>query len=435
MKEPLKSANEIYPLLANNPSITTDSRDTPPGSIFFALRGEHFDGNLYAATALAGGASWAIVDDPGIGHNERHLLVDDVLKTLQELAVIHRRSLKAKVLGITGSNGKTTTKELVSGVLSQKFKTIATTGNLNNHIGVPLTILRTPLETEMLIVEMGANHVGEIRALCNIADPDYGILTNIGHAHLEGFGSFEGVVQAKGELYDHLSEKDGALVFLHNDDSLLASMAAARNLLTYTYGSRGADIHGYESPEGLLLNLIWDQGHQTTHIHTQLTGGYNSPNILAAIAAGRYFGVEDRKIIDAIETYTPANHRSQVIETEHNHVIADCYNANPDSMTKAIMNFCTLVPDGGLMILGDMLELGQYSEDEHLGIIRLANSSGHKTAFVGKHFFALQHVSPDLFFEDADQLVEWIENFKPRGLKVLVKGSRGIRLERVLPFL
>jgi len=436
MQTPFTPTTEIYGLVTSPGSqITTDSRNVPPGSVFMALRGEQFNGNHYAAAALASGAAFAVVDDPEVCHDQRCLLVPEVLKTLHELAKIHRKKLNAKILAITGSNGKTTTKELIHAVLSQKYHTISTAGNLNNHIGVPLTILRTPPDAEMLIVEMGANHIGEIKALCQIADPEYGIITNIGHAHLEGFGSFEGVVQAKGELYDDLAAKEGGLIFLHSNDPLLCSMAHQRGLKSISYGSPDAQINGYADTMDLILTLCWQYGSIESKIQTQLAGHYNLPNVLAAIAVGTFFEVPVHRINQALESYTPVNNRSQVIETGNNRVISDCYNANPSSMTEAIKTFTSLGDTKGMMILGDMLELGEYSPEEHRRIARLASENANQLFFVGEQFFSLRDEMPGICFEKVDFLIDWLQNNTPTGMNILVKGSRGIRLERVLPFL
>jgi UDP-N-acetylmuramoyl-tripeptide--D-alanyl-D-alanine ligase len=427
--------HKIYSLLSSNPEVTTDSRNVSRGALFFALRGEQFNGNRYATGALEAGAAFAIVDDPEVCLDQRYLLVSNVLNTLQELAKMHRKKLNATVLAITGSNGKTTTKELIHAVLSRKYRSIATKGNLNNHIGVPLTILRTPPDAEMLIVEMGANHIGEIKELCRIADPEYGIITNIGHAHLEGFGSYEGVVRAKGELYDYLSMKAESMVFLNADDPKLCSLANARSLNSFLYGSKQADIRGFIDSDQLLLNLKWEQDTTSTNIQTNLAGAYNLSNVLAAIAVGSFFGVPDVQIREALEAYMPANNRSQVIETGNNRVIADCYNANPSSMTEAIRTFMSLGKQEGMMILGDMLELGEYSEEEHRRMARMASETLTQLVFVGEQFFSLRQEISGAFFKKVDQLISWIQLNKPTGMNILVKGSRGIHLERVLPYL
>ncbi|MDX9906313.1 MAG: UDP-N-acetylmuramoyl-tripeptide--D-alanyl-D-alanine ligase, partial [Bacteroidales bacterium] len=349
----MKSAEEIYALFQKYPGISTDSRDIRPGNLFFAIRGANFDGNRFANDALNIGAAYAIVDDPASVSNDRSILVEDVLGTLQEIARIHRSGIKAKVIGITGSNGKTTTKELIARVLSAGFNTLSTKGNLNNHIGVPLTILSITPDTEFAIVEMGANHPGEIAALCQIVRPDYGIITNIGKAHLEGFGSFEGVIRAKSELYDFL-RNTGGIALVNQDDPLLMKLSAG--LQTINYGSgKDARCNGQIIKQTPFLSLEWSAGNKSGTTVTKLTGAYNFGNILAAICTGVTFGIEPQSIDDAVSAYVPDNNRSQWLKTRFNTLILDAYNANPSSMSAALMNFDTLEGKSKAAILGDMM--------------------------------------------------------------------------------
>lgn len=420
-----KQTEELYEIFLKYPAISTDSRNITPGSIFFALKGASFDGNRFAIDALNKGAAYAVIDDASIALNDnsgRLFLVTDVLTALQALASHHRSKLATPILAITGTNGKTTTKELLATVLSKTMRIYATRGNLNNHIGVPLTLLAMSRDTEFGIVEMGASAQGEIALLCSIAKPNYGIITNIGRAHLEGFGGEDGVRKGKGELYDYLS-MTGATALVRSDDNTLAEMARSRkDLKCEYYNSNIAD--GFEN---------------------SLEGDYNKFNIAAAIAAGRMFGVADGDIRNAIREYNPTNNRSQVIKTEHNTLIADCYNANPSSMQAAINNFFGInaAPESKVLILGDMLELGIWSDEEHKRIAELA-ISGNPAAvyFVGAHFYAASHsISPVAnktsvcFFKDTVELTEYIKNNTPAGKTILIKGSRGISLERIISLL
>lgn len=434
-----KQLTRLYELYTAFPSISTDSRNVRPNSIFFALRGASFDGNRFAADALRKGAAAAVVDDPEAipaespGEEpsaERYILVDDALLTLQELAAMHRGRLAIPLLAITGTNGKTTTKELTAAVLSEKYAVHATEGNLNNHIGVPLTILSMTSETGFGIVEMGASEVGEIAALCRIAQPDYGIITNIGKAHLEGFGGGEGVKKAKGELYDWLAA-NGGRAFVRREDQTLVSMASQRQKLDVTwYDSSAADEY-----------------------QSRLAGSYNRFNIAAAAAIGLYFGVEEDAVRKSIRSYTPSAHRSQIISTPHNTVIADCYNANPSSMQAALEWFGNIAPDeldpsadGKVAVLGDMLELGAWSAREHRSILeRALKLDLRKLVLIGSEFQRAATEIEDRLgsasttvatFPDTDSYISSLRRCPPASRKiVLVKGSRGIALERLLKYL
>jgi len=401
--------------------------------MFFALKGENFDGNYFVEQALELGARYCVVDNPD--HQGKDcILVDDVLSTLQQLATHHRNQLNFPIIALTGSNGKTTTKELINAVLSKKFRTIATIENLNNHIGVPLTILAMNKKTEIGIVEMGANHPKEIEFLCKIAQPDYGLITNFGRAHLEGFGSIEGVIRAKSELYDYLKAHQKT-IFVNENDKIQVQQAAAYDRVLY---------FGQMDPDGPELELISSQPYVTLHYNThtincKLTGEYNFTNITAAIRIGSYFGVTPDAIASAIENYTPTNKRSQIIEKSTNTIILDTYNANPTSMMAAIENLKQLEKQDKTLILGDMFELGNASGSEHQNIVDyLENNKIGKVYLVGENFFNTI-TNPDNVdirkFETFDTLKSELTESPIKDSTVLIKGSRGMVLERVLEFL
>lgn len=431
MSETTTTAEQLYAYYCKHPIVSTDSRQLPDGCLFFALKGAHFDGNQFAALALEKGAAYAVVDDPSVVTSERFLLVSNVLQSLQELARHHRRQLHIPFIAITGTNGKTTTKELVAAVLRQKYRTHATQGNLNNHIGVPLTLLQIRPDTEIAVIEMGANHIGDIAELCRIAEPDFGLITNIGQAHLEGFGSFEGVIRAKSELFDFL-QADGK-AFINARNPLLAELGKQFPRPIY-YGLRDtlafAELHettpfiGYKDSEGNL--------HQT-----RLIGSYNFDNILTAIAIGTYFNVPAAQIHQAIAAYTPANNRSQVLRTEHNMLIMDAYNANPSSMHAALESFARMPAKNKVVILGDMLELGAYSAEKHREIAEKAMQSGFAQVLLcGKEFTAVRRdTDTALFFDNKTALAEWLQAHPVSNGYVLLKGSRGIGLETVAELL
>lgn len=398
--------------------------------MFFALKGTHFNANSFAIQAIEKGAKWAVIDeDPEIS-NDRFIKVDDVLNTLQELATYHREKLGLPIIGLTGSNGKTTSKELMYAVLSKKYKTTATFGNLNNHIGVPLTLLSMTPETEIGIVEMGANHQKEIEFLCEIAKPDFGFITNFGKAHLEGFGSIEGVIKGKSELYKFLKQHNKTL-FLNVDDSI--QKKELNYSKTFTFGENPeADIQvkytQFSSFAGLVVN--------NQEIHSKLTGSYNAKNMAAAYAIGRYFEVEETQIKEALEDYSPGNNRSQVIQKEEYQIILDAYNANPTSMTAAIENLESINTTNKVAILGDMFEMGPEAEKEHQAIAdKLENSQINKVYLIGENFYkttSSEKINKFKTFED------FSAGFKPWQLEnavILIKGSRGMALERTLEFL
>ncbi|MDD4644801.1 MAG: UDP-N-acetylmuramoyl-tripeptide--D-alanyl-D-alanine ligase [Bacteroidales bacterium] len=428
-------SEDFYNIFLQHPQICTDSRKVFPGCLYFSLKGEHFDGNAFAADALSKGCACAIVDDPAVVADERYVLVPDVLTFMQELASYHRSLLTIPVIGLTGTNGKTTTKELIQSVLKQKYLTIATSGNLNNHIGVPLTVLSANAETEILIVEMGANHPGEIDFLCHIARPTHGLITNIGKAHLEGFGSFEGVIRTKNELYSWIKSTGGKL-FVNTDDPLLNTLV--KDYPSVSYGvSATADISGSALNMERNLSVIWetaDGGPEMVNSH--LTGGYNLQNILAAISVGRYFGLSNDQIRVGIESYIPENMRSQWIQTDHNVLFLDAYNANPSSMALSIDHFASLHLPDSVAILGDMFELGVYSDEEHLNIIKLAETKNFgRLLFAGRNFFSFKNKYPFLFFEDIGTLKGYLEQNQISGCQILIKGSRGMKLEQLVPYL
>ena len=421
----------IYQHFQKAYKVSTDSRKIEDGAVFFALKGENFDANDFALqVAVEGKASLVIADRKDLPKHERILIVDDTLKALQQLAQYHRQQMKATVIGITGTNGKTTTKELVSAVLAKKYKLIHTMGNLNNHIGVPLTLLNIKPDTEMAVVEMGANHPGEIADLCLLSDPDFGLITNVGKAHLEGFGSFEGVIETKTALYRHI-KANGQAVFVNRMNDILWQRSEGQNRISYGCHSN-ADYPVEQGQCDPYLSVKW----QEQEVRTRLVGAYNFENVAAAIAVGSYFGVNEEAVIEALESYTPTNSRSQVIDTEKNHIIMDAYNANPTSMQAALRNFANICGEQHLLILGDMRELGSASEEEHRNILNLMKEFGFKEAYlVGQNFCEYNDNSDWRTFDNVEELRQYIENHCIEGKTILVKGSRGIMLEKVLPLL
>ncbi|HIZ33350.1 MAG TPA: UDP-N-acetylmuramoyl-tripeptide--D-alanyl-D-alanine ligase [Candidatus Bacteroides merdigallinarum] len=423
----------LYRIFLHSTGVTTDSRRCKAGSLFIALRGETFDGNAYAAQALEAGCACAVIDNPAYlpEGDARYLLVDDTLKALQDLARHHRRALGTPILGITGTNGKTTTKELTAAVLSQKYNLHYTQGNLNNAIGVPLTLLGLRPEHQLAVVEMGASHPGDIRELVDIAEPDYGLITNVGRAHLEGFGSFEGVIRTKGELFDFLRQKDGATVFVHDDNPYLKEMA--HDLKQVCYGTE-ADLYisGRMTGNSPYLALQWEAEGETEYhaVQTHLIGEYNLPNVLAAIAVGHFFHVTPAQIDQALEAYIPRNNRSQLVQTAENTLIVDAYNANPTSMRAAIDNFCKMQAGHKMLILGDMRELGPDSTALHQEVVDHLEACGFEdVVLVGSEFAATRHRYPT--YPDAPALIAELHAHRPSGKTILIKGSNGIRLNTV----
>ncbi|MFI1745294.1 UDP-N-acetylmuramoyl-tripeptide--D-alanyl-D-alanine ligase [Thalassobellus sediminis] len=419
---------DIHTLFLQCNNVCTDTRKIQGNDLFFALKGDNFNGNTYAKKALDNGAKYAIVDEIEFNTSPKTILVNNVLETLQQLASYHRNFLKKPVIALTGSNGKTTTKELIYAVLSQKFKTTATIGNLNNHIGVPLTLLSMNESTEIGVIEMGANHQKEIEFLCNIAQPDYGLITNFGKAHLEGFGGIEGVIKGKSEMYNYLISNNKT-IFVNANDSIQIEKTKTSSRITFGKNETKSDI---------IINLVdakpfVNLSYNNLNIESQLIGDYNFNNIAVAITIGNYFKVEDNQIKSAIENYTPTNNRSQIIQKNSNKIILDAYNANPSSMQVALLNF-EKQEGKKIAILGDMFELGNEAEEEHQNIADLAISLNiDKIIFVGKNFYKSK-VDPEKAsqFKSFDSFKETFNLYKVRSTTVLIKGSRGMALERTL---
>ena len=438
--------------------VTTDTRTLKGGEMFFALKGENFDGNEYAQKALELGARYAVVNKSSAAASSddpRLLKVDDTLKTLQDLARWHRSMTivdgkPLTVIALTGTNGKTTTKELIREVLSVKYRVTATEGNLNNSIGVPLTLLKINQDTQLAVVEMGASHPGDIKELVDIALPNYGLITNVGKAHLLGFGSFEGVKKTKGELYDYL-RRTSDKVFINADNPHLCQMASERNLqsdperpysLLIPYGLeyQGASVLPSSAEEPFLrisVPVTPGRAEGSILIRTNLVGSYNADNVMAAIAVGAQFGVSLEDAVRTIEAYVPSNNRSQMTRTEHNTLIVDAYNANPTSMAAALENFSNVSADCRIAMLGDMLELGEDSAAEHKAVIESALSRGFcKVFFVGKEFASVSVASDNaMFFQTSDELADYLKANPVHGATILIKGSRGTRMEKVIPVL
>ncbi|EAQ42162.1 UDP-N-acetylmuramoyl-tripeptide--D-alanyl-D-alanine ligase [Polaribacter sp. MED152] len=413
---------QLYNLYTQHYLVNTDTRNIRKNTIFFALKGDNFNGNSFAEEALKLGANYAIVDEEVYQTQDAIILVPNVLETLQQLANYHRKQLKATIIGLTGSNGKTTTKELIFAVLSKKYKTIATKGNLNNHIGVPLTLLSMPIDTEMGIVEMGANHQKEIEFLSSICEPDFGYITNFGKAHLEGFGGVEGVIKGKSELY-HFLEQNNKIAFINPDDKI--QVDKTKNITTIPFLPSIALKEANPFVQLSYDNLV---------INSNLIGTYNYTNIAIAITIGNYFKVKDDVIKEAIEGYESTNNRSQIINQNSNVIILDAYNANPSSMKVALENFHALKADHKIVILGDMFELGDARLEEHQQIVNMAtqmNFNGYY--FVGEHFY--QTKENENLFKTFDDFKNDFENNIPSNSSILIKGSRGMRLERVVELL
>lgn len=409
------SVKELHKLFLKSSGVITDSRQIKLNSIFFALKGDNFDGNEYAKSAIEKGASFAVIDNQTYCLNKKYIVVDDVLSCLQELSQYHRKQLNCPVLGITGTNGKTTTKELIKAVIQKNFKTVATKGNLNNHIGVPLTLLSAKLNTEFLIIEMGANHTNEINFLCKLAQVNFGIITNIGKAHLEGFGNVQNVIKAKKELYDHINVNNGTL-FVNANDKLLMSISENTERVLY-------NIKKQEQSNTMFAEAIFNE----SLISSQLIGNYNRTNILAACEIGSYFGVTLENIKDAIKSYIPSNNRSQLFKTRRNTIILDAYNANPSSMSEAIKAVQKLNHKKKLFILGDMLELGENSLVEHQSIIDELSENNQEVILIGNEFNKCQHNF--IHFFNSEDALGWIEENPIEDMFILLKGSRGIKLE------
>lgn len=422
---------ELYNRFTECNGLTTDSRHCPEGSMFLALKGETFNGNAFAAQSLAQGCRYAVVDEPQYAspENPRIILVDNCLETLQKLANYHRRRLGTRMIGVTGTNGKTTTKELIATVLGEKFKVLYTQGNFNNHIGVPLTLLRLKPEHEMAVIEMGANHPGEIKTLVHIAEPDYGIITNVGKAHLQGFGSFEGVIRTKGELYDFLREKGNATIFIQNENPYLNKIAAGLTCVRYGQ-TPGLDVTGKVVACSPFLHFSWTAEGISHDVQTHLIGAYNLDNALAAVAIGRYFGVEDTKICHALSSYVPQNNRSQLVHTASNTLIVDAYNANPTSMMAALENFRQMEEAHKVAILGDMKELGEGSHEEHQKVVDFLKECGfERVMLVGPEFGGI--VSSFEHYKDVKEVEALLAAHPLQGCCILVKGSNSMKLSEL----
>ena len=416
----------IHQLFLAHPHIATDTRKIKPNCIFFALKGPTFNGNAFAKDALKNGAVYAIVDEATYQNSEKTILVEDSLKTLQELAIYHRNYLKTPILSLTGSNGKTTTKELINAVLSKKYNTAATKGNLNNHIGVPLTLLEMNDKTEFGIVEMGANHQREIDFLCNIAFPDYGCITNFGKAHLEGFGGVEGVIKGKSELYHHLVKNQKIIFFNHDDTKQKEILGSYEKIISFGLQSNtDTHIQAVEADPFVKIKT------QNLWIQSQLIGSYNATNIALAICIGNYFKIPIQDIKEAIASYIPSNNRSQLLQKKTNKIILDAYNANPTSMQAALENLSKLSDKDKVIILGDMFELGKDANKEHQMIAELAKEIENTTTYlVGEHFYKTKTSLKK--FKSFEDFSTFFKNNIPNHTTILIKGSRGMALERIL---
>lgn len=423
---------DLYDLFIHNPQITTDSRNCPKGSIFFALKGDKFDGNQYAGKALASGCVYAVIDNPDYYIGERTILVDNVLKTLQQLAHHHRKVLGLPIIGITGTNGKTTTKELLAAVLSTKFNLLYTEGNFNNHIGVPLTLLRLTHDHEMVVIEMGASHPGDIKELVDIVHPNYGIITNVGRAHLEGFGSFEGVIRTKGELYDYIRRSKGK-IFIKKENEYLQSIAKGIEQITYGNGDDAFASGQVVSCDPFLV-FNWKQQGKLHTVETHIIGSYNLDNVLAAVAVGRFFKIPAERISRAIAAYEPTNNRSQFKKTDNNELIIDAYNANPSSMKVALDNFITMPVQPKAIILGDMRELGPTSDELHAEVVaQIKKGQFDKVFLCGEHFSKVgKEFSP---FATTEAMVEELRKQPLKGYHILIKGSHSMGLEKLADIL
>lgn len=429
----------LYTLFKSSKGVCTDTRKLSPGSIFFALSGPSFNGNTFAAQALEGGCSYAVVDQVAFATNDRTLLVSDALLALQQLARHHRRMCNAQIIGVTGSNGKTTTKELLAAVLQKKFRTIATSGNLNNQIGVPLTLLSMPVDTEIAVIEMGASKPGDIQELVEIAEPDYGLITNIGKAHLEGMGGYEGVVKTKTELYDFI-RSNGGKVFVNANHPVFLERAAGMHYVAFGDSEKGF-VQGQFVDSNPFVRFRWSKTEDakpesTALVETHIMGYYNYENLLAAATVGAWFGVSASDINEALQSYIPENNRSQWIETGKNLLILDAYNANPTSMEAALTNFKTMDRKGKILILGKMMELGDGWEAEHHRIAELASQTGAEAVYLVGDLYSKAGVSKATqVFEQVEDAMEYFTKNPLTGKCILVKGSRSNKLELLRPLL
>lgn len=423
--------SKLYELYQAAGEVSTDTRRINEGAIFFALKGENFNANQFADEALKKGAAYAVIDDPEY-QGDRKILVADVLQCLQELALHHRRQLTIPVISLTGSNGKTTSKELMAAVLAKKYNTAFTKGNLNNHIGVPLSLLAVKEKHEMAIIEMGANHQREIAFLSSLSEPDYGYITNYGKAHLEGFGGVQGIIKGKSELYDFLRTRPGSKVFLNLDDPLQIEKSAGIPAISF----------GHRAKADYTVQLIDDDRPQIAvrfegeNIQSQLTGKYNYSNLAVAICVGKHFGVSTADIKAAIEAYAPSNNRSQLAKTERNQLVVDSYNANPSSIEAALKNFAGFKAGAKWVLLGDMFEMGQWAAEEHQKIADLAQKLDFEKVILTGEEFSRCHVGPNVLqFATTQDLCQYLENEPPTGKTILIKGSRGMTMEKAIPLL
>ena len=421
--------DEIYDAYLDcNQQITTDTRNIIKNDLFFALKGPNFNGNTFVQKAINNGAKYAVIDEKKYYVEGKTFLVDDVLKSLQKLATIHRKKNKIPVIAITGTNGKTTTKELIGSVLKSKFNVLITRGNLNNHIGVPLTILKIQDEHQIAVIEMGASKEGDIKELAEIALPNYGIITNIGKAHLEGFGNIETIRKTKLELFDYLIDSNGETI-VYNDDYLLINYLP-ENIKTHTYGFELSHINGKLIGQNPYLKIEIKNNKNREIIKSQLLGSYNLNNVLAAVTCGQIFGLSLKEISNSISNYKPDNNRSQLIKTKDNTIIADCYNANPTSTMEALKSFKDLENENKLVILGDMLELGNVENEEHQNIVDYLKNNSFKAILVGKCFQKTNHNFK--CFELTEQIINFIKSENYTNHMILLKGSRGIQLEKII---
>ena len=432
------TTEQLYQIFESHPVVTTDSRDCPEGSIFFALKGASFNGNKFAAAALQQGCAFAVVDEPEYcaQGDERYILVDDVLRAFQLLARHHRRTLGTRIVGITGTNGKTTTKELMAAVLGEKYNVLYTLGNFNNDIGVPKTLLRLKPEHQVAVVEMGASHPGDIKTLVELVEPDLALITNVGMAHLQGFGSFEGVVKTKGELYDFMRQSKRGKVFVDANNPHLMGIVQGLDLVKYgTPASDGLFVGGKVVSAAPFLRFAWQrEGGEWNEVQTHLVGAYNVLNMLAAISVGLYLGVSADEANRALANYVPSNNRSQLQETAHNKLIMDAYNANPTSMSVALNNLNDMEVPHKMAILGDMLELGAASAEAHQAIVdQLSRLSLDEVWLVGPEFARTRCAFRK--FNDVDEVMAQLQNQCPEGRYILVKGSHGIRLDKLSQYL
>lgn len=427
--------SELYKIYTAHPVVTTDSRKCPENSLFFALKGDNFNGNLFAEKALANGSAFAVVDEPPENKSDKRIIVvDDVQTTLQQLATYHRRKLKIPILAITGTNGKTTTKELVAAVLAKEYNVAFTQGNLNNHIGVPLTLLSMTKVHEIAVVEMGANHQGEIKTLCEIAEPNFGLITNIGKAHIEGFGSFENIVRTKGELFDYIRERSKDVFVNHDDTNILKQ---SDELAAVMYGTASDDalfVSGKIIEAFPFLSVEWTFCEKTFIAETYLVGNYNIHNVLAAIAVGKFFGINAEYINDALETYMPKNNRSQFEETEKNNLYIDTYNANPTSMHASLKHFSQIPNSPKAVILGEMKELGEISVKEHQTVVDFVKKQAFDKVFlIGSIFNETDTDFP--VFENTTTFIEKLHTYPLSGYTILIKGSHSVHLETCIDYL